>query len=37
MLQWNSKFALVVLVASALAAVFAMALGGDGGAVNFTW
>jgi hypothetical protein len=36
MLQWNSKFAVVVLVASALAAVFAMAYGG-GGAVNFTW
>ena len=37
MLQWNSKFAVVVLVAVALAAMFAFqAFGGDGG-LNFTW
>jgi hypothetical protein len=36
MLQWNSKFALVVLVAVALAAMLAQAHGGAGG-VNFTW
>ena len=36
MLQWNSKFALVVLVALALATMFAsLKLGG--GSVNFTW
>jgi hypothetical protein len=36
MLQWNSKFASVVLVAVALAATFALVRGGGGG-VNFTW
>jgi hypothetical protein len=36
MLQWNSKFASVVLVAVALAAMIAAAHGGSGG-VNFTW
>ena len=35
MLQWNSKFASVVLVAVALAAIFAAAKGGGG--INFTW
>lgn len=34
MLQWNSKFAVVVLVAVALAAMVAAA---HGGGVNFTW
>jgi hypothetical protein len=38
MLQWNSKFAVVVLVAVALAAMVAAAHGfGDGGGLNFTW
>jgi hypothetical protein len=36
MLQWNSKFASVVLVALALASLVALVHGGDGG-VNFTW
>jgi hypothetical protein len=36
MLQWNSKFASVVLVAVALAAMIALARAGAGG-VNFTW
>jgi hypothetical protein len=36
MLQWNSKFAVVVLVAVALAAMVAAAHGGPGG-INFTW
>ncbi|MDX6425074.1 MAG: hypothetical protein QOD52_479 [Gaiellaceae bacterium] len=36
MLQWNSKFASVVLVAVALAATFAFAHG-VGGGINFTW
>ena len=36
MLQWNSKVASVVLVAVALAAMFAAAKG-HGGGVNFTW
>jgi hypothetical protein len=35
MLQWNPKFASVVLVAVALAAMIAYAHGG--GSVNFTW
>jgi hypothetical protein len=35
MLQWNSKFASVVLVAVALAAMVALARGGGG--INFTW
>jgi hypothetical protein len=35
MLQWNSKFASVVLVALALASLVAFAKGG--GNVNFTW
>jgi hypothetical protein len=36
MLQWNSKFAVVVLVAVSLATAFAsLKLGG--GSVNFTW
>jgi len=39
MLQWNPKFALVVLVAVALATMFARAhgLGGGYGGSNFTW
>lgn len=38
MLQWNSKFAVVVLVAVALAAMVAKANGfDDGGGLNFTW
>jgi hypothetical protein len=39
MLQWNPKFALVVLVAVALATMFARAhgLGGGYGGINFTW
>jgi hypothetical protein len=36
MLQWNSKFASVVLVAAALASLVALCRGGGGG-VNFTW
>jgi len=36
MLQWNSKFAVVVLVALALATSFA-ALKFGGQSVNFTW
>jgi hypothetical protein len=38
MLQWNSKFAVVVLVAVALAAMVAQVhfFGNDGG-FNFTW
>ena len=36
MLQWNSKFALVVLVAVALAAMVALVHSGGGG-INFTW
>jgi hypothetical protein len=36
MLQWNSKFALVVLVAVALAAMVA-SVHGSGGGPNFTW
>jgi hypothetical protein len=35
MLQWNSKFAVVVLVAVALAAMLAQAH--HGGGINFTW
>jgi hypothetical protein len=35
MLQWNSKFACVVLVALALASLVALTKGG--GPVNFTW
>lgn len=37
MLQWNSKFAVVVLVAVALAAMFAFQASVGGGGVNFTW
>lgn len=39
MLQWNPKFALVVLVAVALATMLARAhgLGGGYGGINFTW
>ena len=39
MLQWNPKFALVVLVAVALATMFARAHGLSGGysGINFTW
>jgi hypothetical protein len=38
MLQWNSKFAVVVLVAVALAAMIAAAHGwSDNGGANFTW
>jgi hypothetical protein len=38
MLQWNSKFAVVVLVAVSLAAMLAGFHGfGDGGGLNFTW
>ena len=38
MLQWNTKFASVVLVAVALAALFAFqAHIGFGDSVNFTW
>jgi hypothetical protein len=37
MLQWNSKFAVVVLVAVALAAMVAQAHGAGDGGVNFTW
>jgi hypothetical protein len=38
MLQWNSKFAVVVLVAVALAAMIAQFHGfGNGGGLNFTW
>jgi hypothetical protein len=38
MLQWNSKFAVVVLVAVALAAMVAGFHGfGNGGGLNFTW
>ena len=37
MLQWNSKFAVVVLVAVALAAMFALVHIGVGDSVNFTW
>lgn len=37
MLQWNSKFAIVVLVAVALAAVFAFQAHFGGGGINFTW
>jgi hypothetical protein len=37
MLQWNSKFAVVVLVAVALAAMVAQLHGFDDGGVNFTW
>ena len=38
MLQWNAKFASVLLVAAALASLFALVHGlGDGGSVNFTW
>lgn len=35
MLQWNSKFAVVVLVAVALAAMLALAH--HGGDTNFVW
>jgi hypothetical protein len=39
MLQWNPKFAVVVLVAVALATMFARAHGFSGGysGINFTW
>jgi hypothetical protein len=37
MLQWNAKFASVVLVAVALASLVALLRGGSGGGVNFTW
>jgi hypothetical protein len=38
MLQWNSKFAVVVLVAVALGAMVAQLHGfSDGGGLNFTW
>jgi hypothetical protein len=38
MLQWNSKFAVVVFVAVALAATLAKVSGfDDGGGLNFTW
>jgi hypothetical protein len=39
MLQWNPKFAVVVLVAVALASMVARAHGFSGGysGINFTW
>jgi hypothetical protein len=41
MLQWNSKFAVVVLVAVSVAAMLAGFHGfhgfGNGGGLNFTW
>lgn len=38
MLQWNSKFASVVLVAAAIASLVGLVKGlGGGGGVNFTW